>query len=107
MLNPGDASKLSGALQWAGSVFAQVHTWLHAVLLMLFTGQKIFRKLGRAMLRPIITQSLGRSTKVRTDLRLALLWWREVLTLEIRLHHVIQRNSSFVVSIMFGVQGNI
>jgi len=58
-LSPGDASKLSGALQWA--------------------TQAIFKKLGRAMIRPIIKRSYARWSKIDRELELALKWWLEVL----------------------------
>lgn len=80
-MTSGEASKLSGGLQWA--------------------CQMAFRRLGRAMLRPIIdqikcallhfrsrvvcTRSLAlyvfrtRTGEVGKDLRLALVWWKKVL----------------------------
>ena len=63
-LSPGDASKLSGALQWA--------------------TQAIFKKLGRAMIRPIIKQSYARWSKIGKELELALRWWLEVLQCGLR-----------------------
>ena len=63
-LTSGDASKLSGALMWA--------------------TQAIVKRLGRAMLRPIIRQSHAMKSTVGKELRIALEWWREVLHLGIR-----------------------
>jgi len=54
----GEASKLAGALQWA--------------------AQHTFKRLGRAMIRPIIKQETARSSEVGEELRLALQWWLEV-----------------------------
>ena len=81
-LNAGEASKLSGALQWA--------------------TQQQFRRLGRAMIRPIFrhasktksdlmhdmnmtrTRQIRRkSGEVDRELELALQWWLQVLELEI------------------------
>ncbi len=59
-----DASKLSGRLQWA--------------------SQYAFRRLGRALLRPIIDHIRACSSEVGPDLRLVLLWWADVLRLNIR-----------------------
>ena len=79
-MTSGEASKLSGGLQWA--------------------CQMAFRRLGRAMLRPIIDQIKyafctfdracmylvactyvfrTRTGEVGKDLRLALVWWKKVL----------------------------
>ena len=65
-MSAGEASKLSGALQWG--------------------GQKAFKRLGRAMLRPIINWSRTRHPEFSDDseVRVALQWWLEVLTLHIR-----------------------
>lgn len=62
-LKGGEASKLAGALQWATS-----HT---------------FRRLGRAMLRPLFKQIRCRRPELSGELRLGLQWWLEVLSLEI------------------------
>lgn len=62
--SPGEASKLSGALMWA--------------------TQAIFKRLGRAMLRPIIRQSHGMKSSIGKELRIALEWWCEVLKMGIR-----------------------
>ena len=81
-LTAGEASKLSGALQWA--------------------TQNQFRRLGRAMLRPIYRHSRcspgatyacfcsfgarqirTRSGQIDRELELALRWWLQVLELEI------------------------
>ncbi|CAK0808532.1 unnamed protein product, partial [Prorocentrum cordatum] len=58
-LEPGAASKLAGALSWA--------------------SQSLFKRLGRASLRPLFAQQRGCGSRVRTPLRIALEWWREVL----------------------------
>ena len=82
VLHSGDASKLAGALQWA--------------------GQQLFRRLGRAMLRPIFRYALRRvcsacigecvllwprqikatrNAIIDDELRMALHWWLAVLQL--------------------------
>ena len=58
-LPPGEASKLAGRLSWASS--------------------KLFKKLGRAMLRPIHDQKTRRDGHISHELRRALRWWVEVL----------------------------
>ena len=63
-LSPGEASKLSGALMWA--------------------TQAIFKRLGRAMLRPIIRQSHSAKSSIGSELAIALKWWREVLNMGLR-----------------------
>ena len=60
----GAASKLCGQLQWG--------------------AQSAFRRLGRAMIRPIIAQTRSSSAVVGPELRAALTWWHEVLQLQIR-----------------------
>ena len=57
----GEAGKLAGALQWA--------------------AQHTFRRLGRAMIRPLIRQEKKRSSLLDDELTLALQWWLEVLQL--------------------------
>ena len=59
----GEASKLSGALQWA--------------------SQHTFKRLGRAMIRPIIRQVHAPSSNLNVELSLALHWWLEVLNMGI------------------------
>ena len=59
----GEAAKLAGALQWA--------------------AQHTFKRLGRAMIRPIINQEHARSSDINDQLQLALMWWLEVLNLDI------------------------
>ena len=61
-LTCGEASKLSGALQWA--------------------SQYIFKRLGRAMLRPLIEHTYGRGFW-RVRLEHCLEWWKQVLELKI------------------------
>ena len=56
-LTEGESSKLAGQLQ--------------------FGSQNIFRRLGRAMLRPLINNAHWH------EIEAALLWWRDVLQLEI------------------------
>ena len=63
-MSSGEASKLAGQLQWA--------------------SQSAFRRLGRAMLRPIIDQIRAGSSEVQRELELALRWWREVLQLQLK-----------------------
>ena len=60
----GDASKLAGSLQWG--------------------TQFIFRRLGRAMIRPIFAHITARSPAVDTKLQLSLRWWSDVLSVSIR-----------------------
>ena len=63
MLSPGEASKLGGALQWA--------------------AQSTFRRLGRAMVRPITKQGHSRSSTLSKELKWALQWWLEVFEMGI------------------------
>lgn len=58
-LSPGDASKLAGKLSWACS--------------------KLFRKLGRAMLRPIHDQKTRLDGHMSFELCRALQWWLDTL----------------------------
>ena len=57
----GQASKLAGALSWA--------------------GQHCFERLGRAMLQPLFSRQHSRRGEVRGPLALALSWWADVLGL--------------------------
>ena len=59
ILLPGDASKLAGKLSWGCS--------------------HLFKRFGRAMLRPLFDQKSRRDGHVSTELRRSLLWWIEVL----------------------------
>ena len=61
-LTPGEASKLAGRLSWCCS--------------------NMFRRIGRAMLRPIFDQKSRRDGALSADLVRCLLWWKEVLVLE-------------------------
>ena len=63
VLQPGDASKLAGKLSWGGS--------------------QLFRRFGRAMLRPIFDRQTRRDGKVDDELRRSLQWWVSVLELEL------------------------
>ena len=65
-LHQGAAKKLAGALAWA--------------------AQHLFKRLGRAMLRPIFAHQHKRSNRIGRPLELALHWWAQVL--ELRLHEV-------------------
>ena len=56
---PGAASKLAGRLSWGSSA--------------------MFRKLGRAMLRPIHDQKSRRDGHMSEELKASLHWWHEVL----------------------------
>ncbi len=58
-LSPGDASKLAHRLSWGGT--------------------HLFKRLGRAMLRPLFDQCSRRDGSLCSELRRALLWWRTVL----------------------------
>ena len=62
-LTAGDASKTAGILSWAGA--------------------HMFRRLGRAMLRPIFDQTTRRDAKIDAPLRRALLWWIDALALDV------------------------
>ena len=59
VLEPGEASKLAGRLRWA--------------------CQHMFRKIGRAMIRPLYDHCKSRSGAISKNLREALLWWLDVL----------------------------
>ena len=63
-MSPGEASKLSGALQWG--------------------TQFVFKKLGRAMTRPIFRKAHQHFPELDDEMLLALRWWREVLHLGIK-----------------------
>ena len=58
-LKPGAASKLAGKLVWA--------------------CQCLFKKCGRAMLRPLYDQQKNKSGRIDPKLRRALAWWVKVL----------------------------
>jgi hypothetical protein len=58
-LSAGEASKLAGRLSWASS--------------------SLFKKLGRAMLRPIFDQKSRLDGRMSPELRRALQWWVDVL----------------------------
>ena len=58
-LLPGQASKLAGKLAWGGS--------------------HMFKRIGRALLRPLYDQRSRRDGKVDSNLRRALQWWVTVL----------------------------
>ena len=58
-LTPGLSSKLAGKLSWGAS--------------------HLFRRMGRAMLRPIFDQRSRRNGAVDSELRRALEWWQHVL----------------------------
>jgi hypothetical protein len=62
-LAAGCASKLAGRLQWA--------------------CQFMFYRLGRAMIRPIYSQCQSRSGVVGEELKVALGWWKQILTTNI------------------------
>ncbi len=90
-LTSGEAAKLAGALQWA--------------------GQKTFRKLGRALLRPIFRfaprvhismcshiQIMSRHIKAESsaigkELDLALRWWLQVLAMDIAEERLFEGNT--------------
>ena len=61
-LSPGEASKMAGRLSWGCS--------------------NMFRRIGRAMLRPIFDQKSRRDGALNADLLRSLLWWKDVLNLE-------------------------
>ena len=58
-LAPGAASKLAGRLSWGAGA--------------------LFRRLGRAMLRPVFDQKTRRDGKISPELAAALQWWLQVL----------------------------
>ena len=72
-LHPGEASKLSGKLQWA--------------------SQAAFKQFGRAMIRPFIDHARNRSSALTADLALAARWWLEVLELDLRQEIVWRANA--------------
>ena len=63
VLRPGDAQKLAGRLSWS--------------------TQFLFRKLGRAMIRPIFQQRFVKSGRISKQLDTSLRWWLWVLQCEI------------------------
>lgn len=63
LLMPGDASKLAGKLNWAVAA--------------------LFKRFGRAMLRPVYDQCSKRSGAIDFELRRALRWWLVVLNSDI------------------------
>lgn len=63
VLLPGDASKLAGRLSWACC--------------------QMFKRFGRAILRPIHEQSTKRDGQIDGNLKRALVWWRTVLQMEL------------------------
>ena len=101
----GEASKLSGQLQWC--------------------SQKVFRRAGRAMVRPIIEyefcvqmpghyrdvghysarQVRARSSAVGDRLRTALQWWQQTLQLNLRYKHCKQSTLRPTVSSCQGIAG--
>ena len=70
----GEASKLSGALQWG--------------------TQWTFRRMGRAMIRPIFKQIRDWNPCIKRELSLALRWWQEVLAMGICEHREWYTNAS-------------
>ena len=63
-MRPGEAQKLSGALQWA--------------------SQSIFKRLGRAMLSPFYAQAKRKRSDMGPELQTAVRWWIDILQLGIR-----------------------
>ncbi|CAK0791693.1 unnamed protein product, partial [Prorocentrum cordatum] len=63
-LHQGAAKKLAGALAWA--------------------AQRLFKRLDRAMLRPLFAHQHKRSNRIGRPLELALHWWAQVLELRLR-----------------------
>ena len=63
ILWPGDASKMAGRLSWACS--------------------QMFKRFGRALLRPIHEQASKRNGQIDVNLRRSLLWWRAVLQMDL------------------------
>ena len=62
-LNAGSASKLAGRLN--------------------FATQHLFRRLGRAMIRPIYAQTCSTTGRISARLKEALVWWLQILELDI------------------------
>ena len=60
---PGEASKLAGRLSWASS--------------------KVFKRFGRALLRPLFDQQGAPSGAIDPDLEKALLWWVALLSTDL------------------------
>ena len=52
-----------------------------------WASQSAFKGFGRAMLRPLIDHQKAKSPALSVELRLALLWWVELLQLELRQYH--------------------
>ena len=84
-LRPGEASKLAGALSWA--------------------GQHVFNRLGRAMLLPLYRQKNRRASNMTTALRLSLEWWLEVLQLEMLQRRPWVRPTSSTVHLFADARG--
>ena len=81
-LQPGQAAKLTGQLQWTcQSTFQRLPANLPCDFHPFFC---LLCRLGRALLRPIIDQSRGRTSEVGPALKLSLQWWCEVLSLQLR-----------------------
>ena len=62
-LQSGEAAKLAGRLSWASSY--------------------LFKRFGRALLRPIFDQCTRRDGKIDRELRRSLEWWKKVLGLSL------------------------
>ncbi len=75
-LHSGEASKLSGGLQW--------------------TTQKSFKKLGRAIIRPIFRQIKTKSGDIDAELELSLWWFLEILRMRIAEERPFRRSSEAV-----------
>ena len=84
-LKPGMASKLAGALNW--------------------TSQHIFRRLGRAMLRPLYYQQCRPSGRVGLKVDFCLRWWLEVLELELCQEQFFEDSNTGVVELFCDARG--
>ena len=81
-LSSGEAQKLAGRLMWATQhLFYRCALSLpHSILLCSFCSHN---RIGRAMIKAIYEQKKSRNGEICMRLRIALLWWRRVLTQKI------------------------
>ena len=84
-MRQGEASKLAGALSWA--------------------GQHAFNRLDRAMLVPLFRHKHRRSCKLSTELCLCLQWWLEVLQVELKQYRPWQIPISSTVHLFADARG--
>ena len=100
ILHPGTARKLSG-MRMSHFSLATAHGISRAGRLC-WAAQFLFRRLGRAMLRPLFTRAHSAECELDDALRTALRWWLMVLragTAEVCLLYLTVRSSRWVVGI--------